>query len=69
MGTAARSNQVERVARGEGGVDVAECGGEAYHLQLRRPQRHEDGHRVICQSPQIHDQWLVRLANNESKNN
>jgi hypothetical protein len=29
-------------------VDVAEGGGEAKHLQLRRPQRDEDGHRVIC---------------------
>lgn len=46
------TNQVERVARGEGGVDVAEGGGEAQHLQLRRPQRHEDGHRVICSAAQ-----------------
>jgi hypothetical protein len=40
--------QVERVARGDGGADVAEGGGEAQHLQLRRPQRHQDGHRVVC---------------------
>ena len=41
-------DQVERVAGGDGGVDVAEGGGEAQHLQLRRPQRHQDGHRVVC---------------------
>lgn len=36
------------VAGGEAGVDIAEDGGEAQQVQLRRPQRHEDGHRVIC---------------------
>lgn len=39
---------MEGVAGGEGGVDVAEDGGEAQQLHLRRPQRHEDGHGVIC---------------------
>lgn len=50
----AAAYQVERVARGEGGVDVAEGSGEAQNFQLRRPQCHEDGHRVICSV----EQWL-----------
>ena len=53
------THQVERVARGEGGVDVAEGGGEAEHLELRRAQRHEDGHRVICSAAQGHSRWSV----------
>lgn len=49
---------MERVARGEGGVDVAEGSGEAQHLQLRRPQRQEDGHRVICSV----EQWFGSVS-------
>jgi len=54
----AAAYQVERVPGGEGGVDVAEGSGEAQHLQLRRPQCHEDGHRVVCSVEIV----LVRLV-------
>lgn len=51
---------MEGVAGGEGGVDVAEDGGEAQQLHLRRPQRHEDGHGVIDSRVGVDDELLLR---------
>jgi hypothetical protein len=58
-----RRHQVERVARGEGGVDIAEGSGEAQHLQLCRPQLQEDGRpheRWQSPRPRERGRWLAR---------